>query len=576
MNHDDPFSEAADDREPADISKSDGEASDTGELKRDEAADRKLRRWGLLRERRQYHFLRAALVGLLAGVCAVLFQSALFYTEGLRNHFLLWLRMFPHWGWIVLPVISAGMGALAGLITSRYAPEASGSGIPHVKAVLLQLRPMRWQRILPVKFIGGVLAIGAGFSLGREGPTVQMGAAAAKMLSQALKVPKRSRSQLIAAGAGAGLAAAFNAPLAGFIFTIEELQREMSPVTYGTALIAAVVGDIVARTFNGQFPSFHVSGYPTPPLAALPLFAVLGLLCGVMGVLFNRGLLRSLRLFHGWTRWPAWVRPALVGIIVGLLAWWLPSAVGGGHATAELVLRGKAYTLLTGHITLLRLVGFLALLLAVKFILTLISYASGVPGGIFAPLLVLGALMGAIMGRIAGIWWPSMAHTPAAFAVIGMAAAFSAIVRAPLTGIVLILEMTGNYQQLFPLVVASLIAYLVAEHMHNKPIYEALLEYQLESGGERPSGSREAILLDMAVEASSRMDGKSVRDLSLPKGCLLVTVNRAGREIVPSADTKLLSGDHLTVIVSGDKPEACAVVQGMATQDRQGTPIPPV
>jgi len=230
----------------------------------DEAATRRLRRWSLLRERRQYHFLRDALVGLLAGIAAVLFQAALFYTEGLRNPLLSWLRMFPYWGWMVLPVIGAGMGALAGYITSRFAPEASGSGIPHVKAVLLQLRPMRWQRILPVKFIGGVLAIGAGFSLGREGPTVQMGAAIGKMLSHVLKVPKRSRSQLVAAGAG--LAAAFNAPLAGFIFAIEELQREMSPLTYGTALIAAAVGDIVTRTFTGQLPSFHISGYSTPPL----------------------------------------------------------------------------------------------------------------------------------------------------------------------------------------------------------------------------------------------------------------------------------------------------------------------
>lgn len=536
-----------------------------------DAADiRRLRRWSLLRERRQYHFLRAALVGLLAGIAAVLFQAALFYVDGLRNHLLLWLKTFPYWGWTVLPVIGAAMGALAGYITSKYAPEASGSGIPHVKAVLLQLRPMRWQRILPVKFFGGILAIGAGFSLGREGPTVQMGAAVGKMLSHVLKVPKRSRSQLVAAGAGAGLAAAFNAPLAGFIFAIEELQREMSPLTYGTALIAAVVGDIVTRTFTGQLPSFHISGYPTPPLAAMPLFAILGLVCGVMGVLFNHGLLRSLRLFHCWTRLPAWARPALVGVVVGLLAWWLPSAVGGGHSTAELLLRGKSYTLLTGNVTLLRLVSFLALLLAVKFVLTLISYASGVPGGIFAPLLVLGALLGSIVGRVAGIWWPSMAHTPAAFAVIGMAAAFAAIVRAPLTGIVLILEMTGNYQQLFPLVVTSLIAYLVAEHLQNKPIYEALLEYDLERGGERPSGSREAIMLDMVVEPRSPMDRRLVRDLKLPKGSLLVTVNRAGREIVPSADTKLHPGDHLTVIVSGDKPEACSAIQRMSAHQDAG------
>lgn len=536
------------------------------ERSNEEMEARKLRRWSMLRERRQYHFLRAALVGLLAGFAAVLFQAALFYTEGLRTGLLSWLRMFPSWGWIVLPIVGAAMGGVAGYITSKYAPEASGSGIPHVKAVLLQLRPMRWQRILPVKFIGGVLAIGAGFSLGREGPTVQMGAAAAKMLSELLRVPKRSRSQLVAAGAGAGLAAAFNAPLAGFIFTIEELQREMSPITYATALIAAVVGDVVTRSLTGQLPSFHVTGYPAPPLTSLPFFVILGLLCGVMGVLFNHGLLRSLRFFHGWKRLPAWARPALVGVIVGLLAWWLPTAVGGGHSTAELVLRGKAYTLLTGHLTLLRLVSFLALLLAVKFVLTLISYASGVPGGIFAPLLVLGALLGAIVGRLSGIWWPSMAHTPAAFAVIGMAAAFAAIVRAPLTGVVLILEMTQNYQQLLPLLVASLIAYLVAEHLHNKPIYESLLEYDLERGGERPTGSREAILLDMVVEPHSQMHGKAVRDLHIPIGCLLVTVNRAGREIVPTADTKLCPGDHLTAIVSGDKPEACSIVQSMGTQ----------
>ncbi len=529
-------------------------------------SDRRLRRWRMLRERRQYHFLRAALVGLLAGAAAVLFQAALFYTEGLRSDLLSWLKHFPIWGWMILPVVGAAMGGAAGYITSRYAPESSGSGIPHVKAVLLQLRPFRWERVLPVKFIGGILAIGSGFSLGREGPTVQMGAAVGKMLSQLLKVPKRSRSQMVAAGAGAGLAAAFNAPLAGFIFTIEELQREMSPLTYGTALIAAVVGDIVTRTFTGQLPSFRISGYPTPPLTALPLFALLGLLCGVMGVLFNHGLLRSLRLFHGFTRWPAWTRPALVGLVVGLLAWWLPAAIGGGHSTAELVLRGKSHTLLSGHVTLLNLVAFLSLLLAVKFVLTLISYASGVPGGIFAPLLVLGALLGAIVGRLSGIWWPTVAHTPAAFAVIGMAAAFSAIVRAPLTGIVLILEMTGNYQQLFPLLVASLIAYLVAEHLNNKPIYEALLEYDLERGGERPPKSPEAILLDMVVEPHSQMDGKAVRELRLQRGCLLVTIDRAGTEIVPTADTKLQPGDHLTVIVSGDKPEACAVVQGMGAQ----------
>ena len=532
----------------------------------EELLDLRIKRSTMLREHRHYHFLRAALVGLLAGAAAVLFQTALFYSEDLRSSFLVWLKNYPAWGWAVLPIVGAAAGGLAGFITSKNAPEASGSGIPHVKAVLLGLRPLRWARILPVKFIGGILAIGSGFSLGREGPTVQMGAAMGKMVSELLHIPKRSRAQLVAAGAGAGLAAAFNAPLAGFIFTMEELQREMSPLTYGTALIAAVVADVVTRTLTGQMPSFHISGYPTPPLAALPFFVVLGLLCGLVGVLFNRAMLRTLRFSHSLKQLPAWTKPALVGVIVGLLAWWMPSVIGGGHSTAELVLRGKAYTLLSGHITMLKLIGFLSLLLAAKLILTVICYCSGVPGGIFAPLLVLGALLGAIVGRISGIWWPSMVCAPAAFAVIGMAAAFSAIVRAPLTGVVLILEMTGNYQQLLPLLVASLIAYLVAEHLRNKPIYEALLEYDLERGGEQPKGSKEPIMIYMVVEPHSEMDGKAVRNLNLPAGCLLVTVNRAGREVVPNAGTKLRAGDQLTWIASGDQPGVQSFVQDMGKQ----------
>lgn len=462
------------------ISASSAENSINKTTKSAKSAEQRLRYFDSLREKQYSNFWQALLVGLFAGIAAVLFQTALFYAEGLRNHFLSYLKVFPSWGWIVLPLVCACLGAISGYITSRYAPESSGSGIPHVKAVLLGLKTIRWQCILPVKFIGGVLAIGAGFSLGREGPTVQMGASVAKMLSQILKVPRKSRPQLIAAGAGAGLAAAFNAPLAGFIFVLEELQRDMSPVTYGTALVAAVVADIVTRTFTGQLPSFHISGYPTPPLAALPLFVVLGLLCGLMGYVFNKGLLRTLRFSRNLTRMPAWCRPALVGLVIGLVAWWMPSALGGGHSTAELILRGKAFTLLTGHLTLFRLVAFLCTLLIVKLVLTILSYCSGVPGGIFAPLLVLGALMGAILGRVSGIFWPSLAAIPAAFAVIGMAAAFAGIVRSPLTGIVLILEMTGNYKQLLPLVVASLVAYLVGEYLHNKPIYEALLENDLE------------------------------------------------------------------------------------------------
>jgi CIC family chloride channel protein len=511
----------------------------------------------VLHERRQVQLPRAALVGLGAGVVGVLFQYALAGAEGLRNLALNYFHHFPLWGWLGLPVLCALGAALSGWLTFRFAPEAGGSGIPHVKGVLMHVRALRWQRVLPVKFLGGVLAIGSGLSLGREGPTVQMGACVGKALSSLLRIPRRGRGQLIAAGAGAGLAAAFNAPLAGFIFTIEELQRELSPLTYGTALIAAVVADVVTRSFTGQLPSFHVSGYATPPLSALPLFAIVGLAAGFLGVAFNRGLLWSLRAFHGWKAMPAWARPAWVGAAAGLLAWWLPGAVGGGHATTQALLQGNFAAAVS--------LKFLFALLVARFVLTLFSYGSGVPGGIFAPLLVLGALVGLITGDISGHFFPSLAHLPAAFGVIGMGAAFASIVRAPLTGIVLILEMTNNYEQLLPLLVACGLSYLVAERLHDKPIYEALLEYDLERSGYlvHPDAA-EPVTMELAVEPGSPMEGRRVRELGLPDGCVLVLVTRAGQELVPSSTTRLQAGDQTTLFIAGDAPEACALVQNLA------------
>lgn len=516
----------------------------------------------VLREHRRYQFPRAVLVGLAAGLAAVLFQEALSGAEGLRTALMERLSELPLVARLILPLACATSAGLAGWLTRRFAPEASGSGIPHVKGALMHVRVLDWKRLLPVKFVGGVLAIGAGLSLGREGPTVQMGAAVGQAIAEFMRLPRRSRGQLVAAGAGAGLAAAFNAPLAGFIFTLEELQREFSPLTYGTALIAAVIADIVTRTLTGQQPSFHISGYPTPSLAALPLFAVLGVLAGLAGVAFNRSLLWALRRFYSLVELPRWGYAALVGLVAGLLMWSLPEAVGGGHTTAE--------QLLAGHYGTVNFLGFLVVLFAVKFGLTVFSYASRVPGGIFAPLLVLGALLGLITGQVGALGFPALAQTPAAFAVVGMAAAFSAIVRAPLTGIVLIVEMTNNYEQLFPLLVACMIAFLVAERLHNKPIYEALLEYDLERKGfDQHPEAQEPVTMELAVERHSALDGRLVRDIDLPADSLMVLIVRAGREIFPTAETRLVAGDHLTFFVKGDAPESCAVLQAKAKAESE-------
>jgi len=507
----------------------------------------------LLEVNRKIHFLRAAAVGVLAGSVAVLFQYGLDLGDRGRNILLRALSPYSWWGWAVLPAVAAVLAATAGYLTERYAPAASGSGIPHIRAVLAGKRTIDWKRLLPVKFIGGILGIGGGLSLGREGPTVQLGAAVGAAFSDQAKLDHRSKRNLIASAAGAGLGAAFNAPLAGFIFVIEELQRELSPLTFVSALIASVSSVAISRIFTGQLPSFHIHNYPLPPLAALPLFAAMGLVAGYAGVFFNASLIRSVK-FSQSLKLRVWQKAAIAGAITGLVAWWLPDALGGGHSVAEDILRGTFATP--------SFVWFLLALLVGKFALTMIGYSSGVPGGIFAPLLVLGAVIGALFGQISIQLFPNASPTPAAYAVVGMAAMFTSIVRAPLTGIVLILEMTGNQEQLFALILACLIAYLVAEHVKSAPIYDALLELDLKKDlvftSEEKSGAHVFLL---TVSSHSRMDGTCIRDLSLPAQTIIISIRRGNEEWVASADFRLTAGDH--IIVAGHNG-AEEVVRSMA------------
>jgi len=424
----------------------------------------------LLGVSRRIHFTRAAAVGLMAGATVVAFSLSYQSAEFGRISLLHWLHQYPWWGWAVLPVIAASCGGLAGYLVERFAPAASGGGVAHIRAVLAGKRTLNWKQILPVKFIGSVLTLGSGFSVGNEGPSVHMAACAGEAFTDWSKLEGHSKRSLMASAAGAGLGAAFNAPLAGFIFTIEELQRDLSPLTIVSALIASVVSVALSRVLTGQLPSFHIRDYPLPPLTALPLFAVMGIFAGYAGVAYNRGLIWSVK-FSRRTGLPIWKKGAIAGAIMGLAGWWLPDALGSGHRIAESVLRGD-YT--SGNI-----VGFLVILLVGKYVLTMIGYSSGVPAGIFAPLLVLGAIIGQLFGHVSALMFPSIGTTPAAYAVVCMAAMFTAIVRAPLTGIVLILEMTGNQEQLFALILSCLVAYLVAEHARCEPIYDSLLNLEL-------------------------------------------------------------------------------------------------
>ena len=500
-------------------------------------------------------FPRAALVGVLSGGLAVAFRWALAGVEALRDGLITWAHHYPTWGWLLPPLFGALGAGIAVRLVSQVAPEAAGSGIPHLKAVVYRLRSMRWSRILPVKFVGGVLAIGGGLALGREGPTVQMGGAVGAVVARWLKVSTRERQTLIAAGAGAGLAAAFNAPLAGLAFVLEEVQRHFAPTVFGAAFVAALTADIVTRSLTSQLPVFHVAPYPTLPLLLLPAFLVVGLLTGLLGVAFNRGLLCSLDLFAWWGRWlsrrsvwPARLAGAFVGASAGVLAWWVPDAIGGGHRLVDAVL--------AGHVAL----SLIPLWFLLRFSLTMGSYGCGAPGGIFAPLLVLGALIGLAVGDLTQWVLPWAIDDPEAFAVVGMAAYFAAIVRAPITGIVLIVEMTNTYAQMLALLVACFSAYAVAELLEDHPIYEALLERDLARDG-RPAELHQPQVVELMVQEGSRFDGTPVHALGLPAGCVLVMLRRGLGEIVPTADTHLEAGDRIIAVIAPQATHALLVLR---------------
>lgn len=500
------------------------------------------------RQQRKHLFPLAAVVGAGTGLIAALFRAVLAGAETLRNELAAWSLQFVHWGWIFPLVFSMTGAILAVWIVIRYAPETSGSGIPQLKAVLHRLRTLNWTRVLPVKFISGALAIGGGLVLGREGPTVQIGGAFGAAVAAWLKSPPREQRTLITAGAGAGLAAAFNAPLAGVMFVLEEIQRDFHPFVFGAAFLAAAIADIVVRLLSGGLPVLIVPQFPAPPMAAVPIFVLLGLAAGFLGIVFNQSLIAALDLLDRFKGRLKLVIAAVIGAFIGVSGWFFPMAIGGGQSLTVLVLGGQLA--LTA----------IPLLFASRFFLTVSSYGTGASGGIFSPLLALGALLGLAVGQIAHHYVPAMAPEPGVFAVVGMAAYFAAIVRAPLTSVVLIVEMTGDYQQMLPLLIACFCAYAVAELMNDLPIYEALLKRDLARDGSQIS-VKEPMVLEFEIEEGAPFAGREVKMLKLPPGCLIVRCRESGLEFVPTAQTRLEAHMWITAIIAPKAAEGINILR---------------
>ena len=409
--------------------------------------------------------LLAPLVGAAAGLLGAIFRLALEEADHFRDVLITWAHGEKLAGLLFVAAACVAACAVAAWLVRRVAPAASGSGIPHVEAVLEGEVPPAPPRLIPIKFFGGVLAIGSGLALGREGPSVQMGATIAHIVG---KIAGRSWPDcrvLLAAGAGAGLATAFNAPIAGSVFVLEELVRRFDTRIAIAALGASAGAIAVARLLLGHDPDFDVEPLAYPGIQGVPFFVALGVVAGFAAMLYNGTLLCAIRLAERLERWPVELRAGVIGASVGIVAWFVPQLVGGGDPITQRVLAGGA------------VVALIPLAFLLRFVLGAVSYAAATPGGLFAPMLVLGAQLGAFFGALSATVFPDLDVDATAFAVIGMAAFFTGVVQAPVTGIVLVTEMTGGFTMLLPMLGACFAAMLVPNLLHGKPIYESLREH---------------------------------------------------------------------------------------------------
>ena len=407
----------------------------------------------------------ALLVGAAAGAVGALFRLALEHADQWRNDLITWAQQEGLAGFLLVLLTCTTAPLFAAWLVRHVSPYASGSGIPHVEAVLREEIPQAPFHLIWVKFLGGLFAIGSGLALGREGPSVQMGASLASLIGRVFRRKWPDCRVLFAAGAGAGLATAFNAPIAGAVFVLEELVRRFEVHIAIAAVGASATAIAVARLFLGDAADFYVDALDYPRAEARPLFFMLGAAAGLIAVAYNRTILAAIALAEKVPGLPAEWRAAVIGTMVGTLAWFAPGLVGGGDPITQRCLAG-AETL-----------SMLPLLFLLRFGLGTLSYAAATPGGLFAPMLVLGAQLGLSFGLVCQLAFPALDIQPEGYAVVGMAAFFAGVVRAPLTGMVLVTEMTASVTMLLPMLGACFVAMLVPTLLRDVPIYDALREH---------------------------------------------------------------------------------------------------
>ena len=476
------------------------------------------------------------LVGIAVGLVIVTHRIILsrltpafisFYENASRN-----ILLIP----FVL-IILALLGIIVGRMTKKE-PMITGSGIPQVEGILTRNLKQNWFTVLLYKFVGGLICLGAGLSLGREGPSVQMGACVGEGIAKETDKLDNEKKYLITSGASAGLSAAFNAPISGVMFSLEETHKNFSPLVLVSAMIASLVADFISKNFFGLTPSLHFENVASLPLEYYWGLVILGIVMGVSGVIFCKGLLKGQDLYKK-INLPMELKCAIPFVLTGIVGITFPIALGGGHDLI-MALNEESYTL-----------ALLAVLIIVKFVFTFLCFGSGAPGGIFFPLLVTGALVGNFVGLIFVKYLGLPDYYLINFIIIAMAGHFASIVKAPITAILLISEMTGSLNHLLALAVVVLVAQLTSDILKSEPIYESLLSRILAKSTSRYEGRKgKKTLLEVSVQVYSKLDNQRIKDILWPEDCLLVSINRGSEEILPRGNTTIHAGDLLIIMTS--------------------------
>jgi CIC family chloride channel protein len=372
-------------------------------------------------------------------------------------------RMYPPGGAAWRRVLVPTLGSLVtGFLLFRYFPFARGSGIPQTKYALFVEDGKITMRTVIGKFVCCCTALASGVSLGREGPSVQVGAGIASVISRRLGVSRSLVKSQLVSGSAAALAAAFNTPIAAVLFALEEITGDLHAPVLGSVVIASATAWMVLHLFLGDEPLFHVAGYKLVHPVEFAIYALLGVAGGLASVAFVK-LLLWLRLeFRNWPKWTIWLQPAVGGLTTGLIGWFYPEVMGAGYHYVDGVLNGDV------------VVKTLFILAALKIVATAVCYSSGNAGGIFGPSLFIGAMVGGAFGSVAHHLLPAYTAGPGAYALVGMGVAFAGIIRSPLTSVIMIFEMTRDYSIIVPLMISNLIAFFISYRLQPEPIYEAL------------------------------------------------------------------------------------------------------